>query len=127
MKELKWNVPYSDLETGSSRQKRMAELVHVELAQILQRRVNDARLQRVNILDVKLSSDLSCATVRVSTYQESECEAVMKALEKASGHLRCLLAEVHYGRRTPRLRFVYDKGRASAERLSALIDQLAIN
>lgn len=127
MKELKWNVPYSDLDTGSNRQKKMAELIHVELAQILQRRVNDIRLQRVNIVDVKLSSDLSCATVRVSTYQEAEREAIMKALEKASGHLRCLLAEVHYGRRIPRLRFMYDKGRAGAERLSALIDQLAID
>jgi ribosome-binding factor A len=128
MKELKWNVPYSDtadvLSAGSQRQKKVAELIQTELAQILCSRVNDTRLRRVNIVGVKLSSDLSNATVIVSTYAKEDRESIMTALQKATGHLRCLLAEVHYGRRTPRLHFLYDKAQDKVATLSALIDQI---
>ena len=116
---------------------RINDLVQKELMDILKRESNDPRLNNLNITGVEVSRDLSVAKiyytdfisvgyVKTSDFAEfsgsdnRSCKnndidsnhkrnSVKKALDKASGFLRRELARRCDLRKTPELRFIYDK------------------
>lgn len=111
---------------------RINDLVQKELVDILKRESNDPRLNNLNVTGVEVSRDLSVAKiyytdfisvgyVKLSESSESEensdknndnnqkRKSVKKALDKASGFLRRELARRCDLRKTPELRFIYDK------------------
>ena len=115
---------------------RINDLVQKELVQILKRESNDPRLNNLNVTGVDVSRDLSVAKIYYTDFisvgyvklSESEADAdagknksnnnynnndkrnsVKKALDKASGFLRRELARRCDLRKTPELRFIYDK------------------
>ena len=111
---------------------RINDLVQKELMDILKRESNDPRLNNLNVTGVEVSRDLSVAKiyytdfisvgyVKLSESSESEensdknsdnnlkRKSVKKALDKASGFLRRELARRCDLRKTPELRFIYDK------------------
>ena len=108
---------------------RINDLVQKELMDILKRESNDPRLNNLNITGVEVSRDLSVAKIYYTDFisvgyvklSEDDTDSgksnddnhkrnsVKKALDKASGFLRRELARRCDLRKTPELRFIYDK------------------
>lgn len=101
----------------------MAELLRRELAQLIMRGMKDPRVAGVQVNDVRVSRDLAYATVLVSSYDEDAMPEALKALSRASGHLRYRLGRELSLRHIPELRFKYDDTEAKASRLDALIEK----
>jgi len=126
----------------SQRQQRVADLVQRELAVLIQLEVNDPRIGMVSVTAVDVSRDLAYAEVYVTVLNSAsggegdqaggepagdldklEIEENVKALNKAAGFLRSLLAKRLKLRTTPKLRFHYDGSIRRGNKLSSLIDE----
>ena len=126
----------------SQRQQRVADLVQRELAVLIQLEVNDPRVGMVSVTGVDISRDLAYADVYVTVLNSGagegderigaepageldklEIEENLKALNKAAGYLRSLLARRLKLRTTPKLKFHYDGTISRGNKLSSLIDQ----
>ncbi len=111
----------------SSRLDRVQEELRREIGAVLQTRVTDPRLQWVSVTRVQVAKDLSFARVYVSTLGDEEAQdAAMTALGKAAPFVRSELGHGLRLRRTPELRFVYDKGIEHSLRISEVLDELGI-
>jgi len=133
----------------SPRVKKVADQIQRELATLIQSEVNDPRVGMVSVTGVEVSRDLAYATVYVTVMgsvdgvsgAESEAlvrpeaepaskdsldaleiEESVKALNKAAGYLRTLLAKQMSLRIIPKLTFRYDNSIARGQYLSSLID-----
>ncbi len=103
---------------------RVADLVRKELALIIQQRMRDPRIGPISINDVRVSRDLSFADVYVSSMAVADAagrDALVAALNHASGFLRSALAGRHSMRTTPKPRFHYDVSVERGPRLDRLI------
>lgn len=126
----------------SARVQRVADQIQRDLASLIQMEVNDPRVGMVSVTGVDVSRDLAHAKVYVTvlntlTNNDSEdddtlsapgeldkleIEENIKALNKASGYLRSLLAKQLNTRSVPKLHFCYDSSIERGQRLSSLID-----
>lgn len=126
----------------SPRVQRVADQIQRELASLIQLEVNDPRIGMVSVIGVNVSKDLAHARVYVtvlntmtddqsinqSTLSEPgdldklEIEENIKALNKAAGYLRTLLAKRLSLRNVPKLQFHYDGSIQRGQQLSSLID-----
>jgi ribosome-binding factor A len=107
-----------------SRSRRVGEQMQRELALLLQREVRDPRLSQVTISAVKVSRDMSQATVYFTVLgKKEEIPSIQQALEKASGFLRHALGEQVVMRSLPHLKFIYDDSISRGSELSSLIDE----
>jgi ribosome-binding factor A len=84
---------------------RQQELIREEVNFLLRCEVTDARLQRVGVTFVELTTDGSCARLWFTADGEEDRTA---ALERAAGFIRNHLAESLALKRTPELRFRRD-------------------
>ena len=109
----------------SKRVYRMAELIQSVVAQVLQKEVNDPRLQSVTITGVDLSPDGKRATVFFSLidHADDKIKEAKQAFQKASGFFRFNLSRQTELRHTPILVFEYDASLMTAERVSRLINE----
>ncbi len=125
---------------ASPRIQRVADMIQRELAMLIQLEVNDPRIGMVSVTGVEVSRDLAYANVFVTLLNSSvkdadfdalapqgeldklEIEENLKALNKAAGYLRSLLAKRLKLRTTPKLHFNYDNSIVRGQQLSALID-----
>lgn len=106
----------------TQRQQRVADLVHQQLAELFKKKVFDARLSKILLTGVSISSDLKQAKVFYSLLENQHGkEKVQKVLHKATGYLRCLLAQATTLRYVPKLEFIYDEIIERVNRLSSLI------
>jgi ribosome-binding factor A len=108
-----------------SRTERVADLMRRELALLIQKDMQDPRLNLVTVTKVQLSRDLSYAKVYITQPFEDEkiIAEVIKVLNKASARLRYLLAHTIQLRIMPKLSFFYDRFLQESANLSALIDE----
>ena len=126
----------------SSRVQRVADQIQRELAMLIQMEVNDPRIGMVSVTGVNVSRDLAHANVYVtvlntmtgsdvlndstlaapSELDKLEIEENLKALRKASGYLRSMLAKRIELRSIPKLQFHYDESVERGQQLSNLID-----
>ncbi len=132
----------------SPRVKKVADQIQRELAALIQSEVNDPRVGMVSVTGVEVSRDLAYATVYVTvmgsvdgvlaeaeeqkelkveaenkdSLNALEIEESVKALNKAAGYLRTLLAKQMSLRIIPKLTFRYDNSIARGQYLSSLID-----
>ena len=107
-----------------SRSRRVGEQIQRELALLLQREVRDPRLSQVTIAAVKVTRDMSQATVYFTVLgDKKDIPPIQQALEKASGFLRHALGEQIVMRSLPHLKFVYDDSISRGAELSSLIDE----
>lgn len=110
----------------SNRLEKIADQLMRELAQLIRDEVRDPRVGMVSVTDVKVTRDLSYATVYVTFMGKAdaaEAEESLEALNKASGFLRSLLAKNINLRTTPKITFVYDESITRGTYLSGLIDK----
>ncbi len=92
-----------------TRNERVAELIHREVARIILQQVNDPRLQSLTVTRVKLSPDLRVAQVFVSSLGNAEAqEQALQGLDRAHNFIRGELGHNLKLRRTPQIVFKWD-------------------
>jgi ribosome-binding factor A len=112
------------VKRASHRPEQVAETVRQVIAEVLARDVRDPRVQRVTVTGVRVSADLSHATVRVVVGEGSEPERALEGLESAAGYLRSRVAKTLTTRVVPELAFEIDRGLEQAHRIDALLNSL---
>lgn len=106
---------------------RVDEEVRREIGAILQQKARDPRLQWVSVTRVEVSRDLSVAQVYVSTLgDEGAKEGVLEALVKAGPFVRSELGRSLRLRRTPELRFHYDRGIEHSLHVNQMLRDLGV-
>jgi ribosome-binding factor A len=112
----------------SRRTEKVNDLIQSVLADLLRTRVKHPVLTDaiISIVEVDVSPDLARATVHVGVIgDEFEPDEVLEALRRSEPFLhREMVRELHL-RRVPRLRFRYDGTAEEADRLTALMRELA--
>ncbi len=107
------------------RQERVASLILRELSNILQRKVQDPRVEGVHIVSVDISPDFHLAHVFFSTLDESKNpEDVQKGLDSAKAFLRRELKKVIELRTVPELAFHFDPSIRSGDQMLNLLRKL---
>jgi ribosome-binding factor A len=109
----------------SYRQRRVADFIQEQLAELLQRDARDPRLDQVSITAVEVSPDLLQARVYFSVLgDEPAAKETQKALEHASGFLRRQLAGRLQLRVVPALSYHFDNSLATGSRIEALLHEI---
>ncbi len=112
---------------ASLRNERIAEQVRGELARLIRVETSDPRIGLLTLTRVKVSPDLSTATIFWSPLEledEVDPEEVGRGLDSAAGFLRTRLAAELSLRRTPSLSFRHDRSIEEGSRTLALIRSL---
>jgi ribosome-binding factor A len=108
------------------RNKRVADLVQRELADMIPREETDTGIALLTVSYVDVSPDLSFARVYVTCMDSSKSrDEVVDTLNEFAGHFRHQLSKKLALRIVPRLKFVYDESIERGVHLNALIDSLS--
>ena len=112
----------------SNRSDKVADLLKKEISLIITNEIKDTRLQNINITAVKVSDDISIATVFYTVIGESihkeESKIDEKILEKFSGMVRSNLARKIKIRRVPKIIFRFDESIEYSENIEKLLKNL---
>jgi ribosome-binding factor A len=114
--------------TPGQRQLRMGEIVRHALVEVIARGgFRDPVLAdaAITVTEVRPSPDLKSATVYVTPLGGENIEAVVAALERASGYFQGQIGRMIEAKFTPRLTFRADRSFESAERIEALLRETA--
>ena len=109
------------------RPRRLGEEILRHLAEIIDRKVKDPRKGIITITNVRVSPDLSLATVKFTAVDfkgKSARDEAKVVLEHASGFIRHELAGALRVRSVPQLRFYYDDSLDKMEYIDQLIRQI---
>jgi len=129
------------MNEDSPRLQRVADQIQREIATLIQLEINDPRVGMVSVTAVDISRDMSYASIYITvlntlggsdslTQNQSEkgkldkleIEENLRALNRAAGYLRTLLAKKLKLRIVPKLQFRYDASVERGQFLSSLID-----
>ncbi len=109
----------------SRRQQRVSDQIKVEIADLLEKQIQDPRLAGLSITAVEASPDLRQATVYVSSLAgQAGSQDALAGLEHARGFLRRELGNRLRLRITPNLSFRWDASLETGDRISRLLDSL---
>lgn len=104
---------------------RVADVIRRELADLLQRRIKDPRLNRVTVTGVEMTDDLRHARVFYCFLGESgEREAVAQGLARARGFIRRELGQRIYLKFMPNLDFRYDQSFEYGDKIERILKEL---
>ncbi len=104
------------------RPEQLAEVVREEVSQIVGYELDDPRVERVTVTDVRVSENLRDATVYFTAEgTEAEKAEALKALHKAAPYVRRQLGVALNLKYTPELHFVRDTVEEAASRVEALL------
>ncbi|HLR41835.1 MAG TPA: 30S ribosome-binding factor RbfA [Pseudogracilibacillus sp.] len=107
------------------RTSRVAEQMKKEVGEILNQKIKDPRVGFVTVTDVDLTNDLQHATVYVSVLgDESEKEASLVGLSKASGFVRSEVGKRIRLRKVPEITFKFDEAHEYGNHIDAILRQL---
>lgn len=111
---------------AGSRTERVADQVKELVSQLLSFDVKDPGVGLVTVTHVKVTGDLSLATVYYTLMDDGprERKETAKALERATPYLRRRVAEDLNLRRATDLRFHYDEHLERQQRVDALLQQI---
>jgi ribosome-binding factor A len=111
----------------SIRTDRVASTIQQELANIIQRELNDPRLSGLPaITRVKVAGDLSVADVYVTVMgTQGQQNAALNALKHSAGLMRTRLTSAMYIRQAPFLRFHLDEGAKKEIEIQQLLAKVA--
>ena len=112
----------------SNRSDKVADLLKKEISLIITNEIKDTRLQNINITAVKVSDDISIATVFYTVIGESihknESKIDEKVIKKFSGMVRSNLAKKIKIRRVPKIKFRFDESIEYSENIEKLLKNL---
>jgi ribosome-binding factor A len=104
------------------RAKRVGQQIQRALSELIRRELRDPRLGMITLTDVRMSSDLSYATIYYSVLG-ADPHLSQQILTQAADMLRGPLGRALGIRHSPELRFVKDELIESGARLSGLINK----
>jgi ribosome-binding factor A len=107
---------------AAGRNTRLADQIQKDLALLIQRELDPARVGLVTLTGVELSADYAHAKVYF-TVLGAEPEAAAIALNEKAGWLHSMLYKLLHIHTVPTLRFFYDEHLARGLELSQLIDE----
>lgn len=108
-----------------SRIQRIAELIQHEIAEILQRVIEDPHLKDLTIARVEVTRDLALAKIYVAILDEKQdVQDKLRRLNKAANFLRYRLANSIELRVTPQLKFIYDPTLRDSTRLLSILQAI---
>ena len=90
------------------RSDRIADLIKVEISQVISTEVKDPRIQGITVLNVILTPDMRKADIFISqtnSFNEIDPEELIKGLEKAKGFIRKKLSQNLNLKRIPEIFF----------------------
>jgi ribosome-binding factor A len=106
------------------RVRKVADRVHVVVAEMLERRIKDPRLGFVTVTDVRVSGDTQQASVFYTVLGEDEqLVASAAALESAKGLIRSEVGKQLGMRHVPTLEFIHDALPDTARHIDELLAQ----
>ena len=109
------------------RAERVGKHILESLSVMIMSEVRDPRASDAQITEVKVSGDLSVATVYyVAIEREGFDEGIQGALERAAGFLRRQLGQQLRMRHVPQLRFVWDESVTRGRNMEKLLAGLDI-
>lgn len=97
-----------------------------ELSIILQRDTRNEILHKVTITEVRITRDLSYATVYYTCLNDDEKVKTAAELEESKGYLRKSLAQKLTCRKMPELIFKYDEALAYGNHINEVLSKLNI-
>jgi ribosome-binding factor A len=101
---------------------RVADLIRMEIADILLRQIGDPRLKKVTVTDVKVTDDLRLAKLYFVEMGENILgDDTKEGLAKAAGYLRRELGKRLQLRHVPELMFLHDESFAYGDRIERLL------
>ena len=104
---------------------RVADLLKMEIADLLLKQVRDPRIGAVTITGVKVTDDLRTAKVFFVEMGKDTCSAdVQTGLRKATGFLRRELGRRLQLRHVPDILFFYDPSFAYGSRIDTLLKEI---
>ena len=109
------------------RSEKVGDLIKKEISLILNTKIKDERFKLININAVKVSKDLSIATVYYSIIGSSTDDLDQlpkKAFAKFAGMLRSELSKEIKIRRVPKLVFRYDESIEYASKIEKLLESI---
>ena len=107
------------------RVERIQQQVREEVSQMLATEVRDPGVGLVTVTRAKVTGDLSLARVYWTILGDAdERKKTTKALERATGFVRHLLAERLSLRRVPELKFIFDQSVAAQDRIEQIIQEI---
>jgi ribosome-binding factor A len=102
-------------------------MIRNHLMDLLERKVNDPRLQMVTVTGVEVTPDAARATVHFSVLGDKEAQAeALNGLESAAGWLRRELGHRLRLRNTPQLVFHYDPSLEHGLHIASILDELGL-
>ena len=109
----------------SRRQRKVAELLHEELSQLLQHETRDPRLGFVTVTGVDVSPDLKLARAYVSVLgDDSDAKETLAGLSSATKYFRYKLSQSLSLRYVPDLVFKLDTSLERGLRIESLLDSI---
>lgn len=105
------------------RHRRVAQQIQRTLSDLIRREIRDPRIGMVTLTEVRVSSDLSYATIYYSVLNAKPAEAHEVLVGPVAEMLRGPLGRALSMRHAPELRFVQDELIEGGARLSALINK----
>ncbi len=115
-------------QKGFRRADRVSERIRSELMELLLRgSVRDPAARDVVVSVVRMTDDLSIARVYVRVLEEidpSRQDAVVDALDRASGFLRREIGQLLQLRHVPKLEFYWDDVVDSALRIESILEEI---
>jgi ribosome-binding factor A len=107
------------------RQQRVSDQIKLEIADVLEKQLDDPRLAGLSVTGVEVSPDLRQAAVYVSSLAgKASSKDALAGLEHARGFLRRELALRLRLRLVPELTFRWDASLETGDRISRLLDSL---
>ncbi|PIE61714.1 MAG: ribosome-binding factor A [Desulfobacterales bacterium] len=106
-----------------ARSERVSNAIQAAITDLLSRKMSDPRLEMVTISGVKLSPDLSIATVYVTVFGDDRRKNdALEGFKSSKGYIKKSIAPKLGLKFMPELRFFIDETFDRAARLDALID-----
>ena len=90
------------------RSDRIADLIKVEISQVLSKEVKDPRIKGITVMNVMLTPDMKKADIFISqsnSFNEIDSDEVRIGLERAKGFIKKKLSKNLNLRRTPEIFF----------------------
>ncbi len=93
------------------------------ISKVLTFKVRDRDLQMVNLVEIKLTNDLSYAKIYYTTL-EPNIKQVQQALERSKGFIKNEIAAAKFMRVVPELIFKFDDQAEKARQLDDIFEQI---
>ncbi|HOJ13963.1 MAG TPA: 30S ribosome-binding factor RbfA [Deltaproteobacteria bacterium] len=107
------------------RQARVGDLVGRTIAELIQKKVKDPRLEGVTITGADVSVDLKAARIYFCVMGRERKGSVLEGLASAAGYLRRELGRELHMKAVPSLSFAYDESFDHGARIDEILDSLA--